>query len=161
LPLTLDLLKNVTLTADLGSGGCTVTAKVRSAQSYFRSDCRRLPKRAVAIRTLGWRLRIESCLTNRFGPFSRVGTLFGVVGQSPLPVSLAQGVSVYAVQSFTIPMPDQLLWFGENEAISRIEPGKRTHMVGRKGDRNLFCPAIRFRPKPLNVSLTQPGISNP
>jgi len=46
-----------------------------------------MAQRAVAIRALGWRLRVEAGLTNRFGNTMQPRTSQGVVGQSPLPRS--------------------------------------------------------------------------
>ena len=46
-----------------------------------------MAQRAVAIRALRWRLRVEPELTSRFGNMVERSTSPGVVGQSPLPVA--------------------------------------------------------------------------
>jgi hypothetical protein len=53
-----------------------------------RSNQRGLSQRAIAIPTLGWRLRVESCLTNLFGNnfrFSTSARQRDPAGAGPLP----------------------------------------------------------------------------
>ena len=69
-----------------GSGHCPKSSLPYPKPSPFRSDRFGMAQRAVAIRALRWRLRVEPELTSRFGNRLQRSTSQGVLGQSPLPV---------------------------------------------------------------------------
>jgi hypothetical protein len=52
-----------------------------------------LTQRAVAIRALGWRLRVQPRLTYRFENTMKLANLIDLVGQSPLPERSRRGVA--------------------------------------------------------------------
>jgi hypothetical protein len=51
-----------------GSGDCPATASVQQAEEFARRKRSNPIRRAVAIRALGWRLRVLVGLAIRFGP---------------------------------------------------------------------------------------------
>jgi hypothetical protein len=80
--------------------------------SCFRSDRSALTQRAVAIRALGWRLRVESCGAQSF-PFScSEANTTDLVGQSPpgrpYPILADHGESVAALPNCITAVDDQV-----------------------------------------------------
>ena|ERR1700722_3283376 len=68
-----------------GSVGCPARSMVRLTTSYGRSDRLGETQRAVAIRALGWRLRVESTHAQSLWFNGSALIAVDLPGQSPLP----------------------------------------------------------------------------
>jgi hypothetical protein len=83
------LKRGAGLTRDVGPRVGDLRRRVASLGELLdRSNQRGLSQRAIAIPTLGWRLRVESCLTNLFGNnfrFSTSARQRDPAGAGPLP----------------------------------------------------------------------------
>jgi hypothetical protein len=71
-----------------GSGDCPKRFRTYITHQVNGGITRGLTQRPVAIRALGWRLRVELRLTGRFEVILRSGHTTDFIRQSPLPETL-------------------------------------------------------------------------